>query len=110
LSRQERELHSWQTITELQREIIVLEISDLVHRQLVSSALESDFRTHLEQNILVSSFIPTIGSYIYPFFIIQNRLARGAPPQQEQEQAAPRLQPIPAPIRRTTTNTQAVSI
>lgn len=54
MSRQENELQSWQTITQLQREIIVLEISDLVHRQLVSSALESDFRSHLEQNILVS--------------------------------------------------------
>jgi len=58
-SRQERELNAWQTITQLQREIIVLEISDLVHRQLVTSALESDFRSHLEQNILVSLFILT---------------------------------------------------
>lgn len=55
LSRQERELQSWHTITQIQREVIVLEISDLVHRQLVSSALESDFRSHLERNILVSS-------------------------------------------------------
>ena len=52
--RQERELQAWQTITQLQREMIVIEISDLVHRQLVSSALESDFRTHLERNVLVS--------------------------------------------------------
>jgi hypothetical protein len=59
LSRQERELNAWQTITQLQREIIVVEISDLVHRQLVTSALESDFRSHLEQNILVSLFILT---------------------------------------------------
>jgi len=59
-SRQERELHAWQTITQLQREIIVLEISDLVHRQLVTSALESDFRTHLEQRYLVGLFISTI--------------------------------------------------
>lgn len=54
LPRQERELQSWQTITQIQREVIVLEISDLVHRQLVSSALESDFRSHLERSILVS--------------------------------------------------------
>jgi hypothetical protein len=33
-----------------------MEISDLVHRQLVSSALESDFRQHLEQNVLVRYF------------------------------------------------------
>ncbi len=59
MSRQERELHAWQTITQLQREIIVQEISDLVHRQLVTSALESDFRRHLEQNVLVSLFIST---------------------------------------------------
>lgn len=52
--RQERELGSWQMITQLQREVIVLEISDLVHRQLVTTALESDFRTHLEQRLLVS--------------------------------------------------------
>ncbi|CAF0780101.1 unnamed protein product [Adineta ricciae] len=52
LERQERELQAWQTITQLQREMIVIEISDLVHRQLVSSALESDFRTHLEHNVL----------------------------------------------------------
>jgi hypothetical protein len=58
--RQERELHAWQTITQLQREIIVVEITDLVHRQLVTSALESDFRTHLEGNILVSRFLSTI--------------------------------------------------
>ncbi len=51
--RQERELDAWQAITQLQRERIVIEISDLVHRQLVTSALESDFRTHLEQNVLV---------------------------------------------------------
>jgi hypothetical protein len=52
-SRYERELNAWQAITELQRERIVVEISDLVHRQLVTSALESDFRQHLEQNYLV---------------------------------------------------------
>ncbi|CAF3364815.1 unnamed protein product [Rotaria sp. Silwood1] len=66
IERQERELHVWQTITQLQREIIVLEISDLVHGQLVISALESDFRRHLEQNIYT-------------------RFERGAPPQQEQQ-------------------------
>lgn len=64
LSRQERELQSWQTITQLQREVIVLEISDLVHRQLVSSALESDFRTHLEQRLLVSLSSCTMKSLI----------------------------------------------
>ncbi len=53
MSRQERELQAWQTITQLQRETIVLEISDLVHRQLVTSALESDFRQHLERNVYV---------------------------------------------------------
>ena len=53
LFRQENELRAWQEITELQRERIVIEISDLVHRQLVTSALESDFRSHLEQNVLV---------------------------------------------------------
>jgi hypothetical protein len=46
-------LDAWQAITQLQRERIVVEISDLVHRQLVTSALESDFRQHLEQNVLV---------------------------------------------------------
>lgn len=54
-NRQERELITWQNITQLQRETIVLEISDLVHRQLVTSALESDFRRHLERNVLVST-------------------------------------------------------
>ncbi len=52
-SRQENEFQAWQAINELQRERIVVEISDLVHRQLVTSALESDFRHHLEQNVLV---------------------------------------------------------
>ncbi len=46
-------MDAWQAITQLQRERIVVEISDLVHRQLVTSALESDFRQHLEQNVLV---------------------------------------------------------
>jgi hypothetical protein len=52
-SRQERELNAWQAITQLQREMIVLDISDLVHRQLVTSALEGDFRRDLERNVLV---------------------------------------------------------
>jgi hypothetical protein len=51
--RHERELNAWQAITRLQQELIVVEISDLVHRQLVTSALESDFRRHLERNVLV---------------------------------------------------------
>lgn len=87
IERQERELNSWQAITQLQREIILVEISDLVHRQLVSTALESDFRSHLEQNILT-------------------RFARGAPVQQGEQQetpiVAPRVLPTPAPIRHTT--------
>ncbi|CAF0759915.1 unnamed protein product [Adineta steineri] len=81
LERQEREINAWQTITQLQREIIVLEISDLVHRQLVTSALESDFRTHLEQNVLT-------------------RLEQGTPPpplQSEREATA-----IPLPHTRPT--------
>ncbi|CAF2392889.1 unnamed protein product [Rotaria sp. Silwood2] len=93
LERQERELHAWQTITQLQRETIVLEISDLVHRQLVTSALESDFRQHLEQNIYT-------------------RFEREAATQQEQQPApiiaTPYVPPTPAPIR-TTPNTHAVS-
>ena len=52
-SRREREIDAWQAITQMQRERIIVEISDLVHRQLVTSALESDFRRHLEQNVLV---------------------------------------------------------
>lgn len=54
--RQENEFQAWEAITELQRERIVVEISDLVHRQLVTSALEGDFRHHLERNVLVSYF------------------------------------------------------
>ncbi|CAF3939114.1 unnamed protein product [Rotaria magnacalcarata] len=65
--RQENEFEAWQAITQLQRERIVLDISDLVHRQLVTSALESDFRVHLEQNVF-------------------NRLEREAPAQQQQQQ------------------------
>ncbi|CAF0722463.1 unnamed protein product [Rotaria sordida] len=94
IERPERELHAWQIITQLQREIIVLEISDLVHRQLVTSALESDFRRHLEQNIY-------------------NHLQRGAPPQEEQQPrpiiATPRAPPVPTPIR-TTPNTHASTL
>jgi hypothetical protein len=50
--------------------MIVIEISDLVHRQLVSSALESDFRTHLEQHYLVNLFISIIISYNKYVFIV----------------------------------------
>ncbi|CAF3021904.1 unnamed protein product [Rotaria socialis] len=84
IERHERELNAWQAITQLQREIIVLEISDLVHRQLVTSALESDFRQHLEQNIYT-------------------RLEQGAPTQQVDQPTpivrTPRVPPAPAPIR-----------
>ena len=51
--RQERQINAWEAITQLQRERIVVEISDLVHRQLVTSALESDYRQHLERSVLV---------------------------------------------------------
>ena len=51
--RQERQINAWETITQLQRERIVVEITDLVHRQLVTSALESDYRQHLERSVLV---------------------------------------------------------
>lgn len=81
--RQQRELEAWQAITQLQRERIVVEISDLVHRQLVTSALESDFRRHLERNVL-------------------NRLEHGAPVQQEQQfipiTVAPPIPPQPARV------------
>lgn len=53
--RRESELNAWEAIGQVQRERIVMEISDLVHRQLVTTALESDFRQHLERNVLVSS-------------------------------------------------------
>ncbi|CAF4264282.1 unnamed protein product [Rotaria magnacalcarata] len=94
IERHERELNAWQAITQLQREIIVLEISDLVHRQLVTSALESDFRQHLEQNIYT-------------------RLEQGAPTQQVDQPTpivrTPRVPPAPAPIRVMPT-THGVSI
>ncbi|UJR10518.1 hypothetical protein I4U23_014721 [Adineta vaga] len=86
IERHEREFDAWQAITQLQRERIVVEISDLVHRQLVTSALESDFRRHLEQNVL-------------------NHLGQGAPVQQEQ-QTAPRVAPqLPRAVATTTTTT-----
>jgi len=66
LIRQERQIEAWDYITQLQREVLVVEISDLVHRQLVTSALESDFRAHLERNVL-------------------NRLQQGTPQQQINE-------------------------
>ncbi|CAF0835307.1 unnamed protein product [Didymodactylos carnosus] len=66
LIRQERQMEAWDRITQLQREVLVVEISDLVHRQLVTSALESDFRSHLERNVL-------------------NRLQQGSPQQQINE-------------------------
>lgn len=40
------------SIEELTREQIVDEISTLVHRQLVSSALRSDFRSSLERRVM----------------------------------------------------------
>lgn len=40
------------SIADITREQIVTDISELVHRQLVSSTLRSDFRTALEQRIL----------------------------------------------------------
>jgi hypothetical protein len=40
------------SIDELRREQIIEEISELVHQQLVSSTLESQFRRHLEQQIM----------------------------------------------------------
>ncbi|CAF0828251.1 unnamed protein product [Rotaria sp. Silwood1] len=98
VERQEREFQAWQAITQLQREIIVLEISDLVHRQLVTSALESDFRSHLEQNVL-------------------NRLERGAPAEQQQQQqqqqhVAPTaaIPPVPPQLPRANVHAPASSI
>ncbi|CAF2780352.1 unnamed protein product [Rotaria sp. Silwood2] len=88
VERQEREFEAWQAITQLQREIIVLEISDLVHRQLVTSALESDFRRHLEQNVL-------------------NHLEHGAPAGQQQEQAAPTAVVPPIPLQPPRANVHA---
>ncbi|CAF3349414.1 unnamed protein product [Rotaria socialis] len=75
--RQENEFDAWQAITQLQRERIVLDISDLVHRQLVTSALESDFRVHLERNVL-------------------NRLEGAAPVQQQPQQQQQRVAPAAA--------------
>ena len=99
--RQENELQAWRTITEIQRERIVVEISDLVHRQLVSTALESDFRHHLERNVLVRSsgfFFRKNSSLLYG----QNRLAHGAPVQQDPPAVVARPVPPPQPARPTT--------
>ncbi|CAF0817600.1 unnamed protein product [Rotaria sordida] len=92
VERQQREFEAWDAITQLQRERIVLEISDLVHRQLVTSALESDFRRHLEQNVL-------------------NRLEHGAPAEQQQ-QAAPTaiIPPVPTQLPRVNVHASASNI
>lgn len=95
IERQTRELSAWQTITQLQRETIILEISDLVHRQLVSSALESDFRRHLEHNVLrrFEQGAPTDIGEAVP---IAPPLPRAAPVPIAAAAAQPRTtQPIP---------------
>ncbi|CAF4422559.1 unnamed protein product, partial [Adineta steineri] len=84
IQRQERELDAWHTITQLQRETIVVEISDLVHRQLVTSALESDFRQHLEHNVL-------------------SRLEQGTPAQHEGQTVRPLPPVLPQPTRVSST-------
>ncbi|XP_064631292.1 uncharacterized protein LOC135489726 [Lineus longissimus] len=48
LSREERQRFSWNSIEQSQRENIISEISELVHQQLVTSSLESEFRGSLE--------------------------------------------------------------
>lgn len=40
------------TIDDLRRETIIEEISELVHQQLVTSTLESEFRTQLEERVM----------------------------------------------------------
>ncbi|CAF0834638.1 unnamed protein product [Adineta steineri] len=84
IQRQERELDAWHTITQLQRETIVVEISDLVHRQLVTSALESDFRQHLEHNVL-------------------SRLEQGTTVQHEGQTVRPLPPVLPQPTRVSST-------
>ena len=94
--------------------MIVLEISDLVHRQLVSSALESDFRQHLERNVLVRHvdlFLTekTDGSFGY----FESRITRGADLAQQENQARPAVAalavPVPVPHIPAAPNARVVS-
>lgn len=56
--RQQRNIQPWlvrqtaNTVEEISREQIISEISELVHRQLVSNSLQSDFRTVLERRVM----------------------------------------------------------
>lgn len=48
---QNTERNLWDSISEVQHEEMVYEISDLLHRRLVSSALASEFRTIMELHV-----------------------------------------------------------
>ncbi|XP_025093726.1 LOW QUALITY PROTEIN: uncharacterized protein LOC112563692 [Pomacea canaliculata] len=47
----DREQEAWNSISQVQHEDMVYEISELLHRRLVSSALSSEFRTVMELQI-----------------------------------------------------------
>jgi len=53
----ERQEVNWHTIEEQHQEELVQEVSELVHRRLVTSALEGEFRSVMELHVRVSSIV-----------------------------------------------------
>ncbi|KAK3590185.1 hypothetical protein CHS0354_041241 [Potamilus streckersoni] len=49
--RNQEQIVNWNDITEIQHENLVQEISELVHRRLVTSSLDSEFRQNLELHV-----------------------------------------------------------
>ena len=62
---------SWETIGEVQRENLIADISELFHRQLVTTTLSGNFRNNLESSMRVCQHIlncPYIGLNCNGFF------------------------------------------
>lgn len=63
----ERQL--WTTVSQVQHEEMVYEISDLVHRRLVSTALGSEFRGVMELHVQVCNHLKVFTSVIFAFVV-----------------------------------------
>ena len=56
----------WHDVEEIQHEDLVQEISELVHRRLVSNTLEGEFRNVLEFHIRVCTQLKLTFSTMFP--------------------------------------------
>jgi len=59
----------WTTVEDLQQENLVQEVSELVHRRLVSTALQGEFRNVLELHVRVCT---AYVSNLYNLYLIEH--------------------------------------